>query len=100
MRKIFFSRCDHQLSKGEKNMDKTIFSILLNRKNKVLINENDLHSDTEQSVVTGKDKCIVATMNKNLEPLGYTMSEGLFNLFMKMESDQRNRIYLCLISKK
>ena len=79
-------------------MDKTIFSILLNRKNKVLINENDLHSDTEQSVVTDKDKCIVATMNKNLEPLGYTMSEGLFNLFMKMESDQRNRIYLCLIS--
>ena len=71
-------------------MNKTIFSILLNRKNKVLINENDLHSDTEQSVVTDKDKCIVATMNKNLEPLGYTMSEGLFNLFMKMESDQRN----------
>lgn len=51
------------------------------------------------SAATGeKNKQIVATMNKNIEVFGYTMSEALFDKLLHMKAKNREVVYDALVN--
>lgn len=45
-----------------------------------------------------KNKQIVATMNKNIEVFGYTMSEALFDKLVHMKVKNREVVYDALVN--
>lgn len=78
-------------------MENSVFSIILRRKNRVFINDNDMLKSL--SGATGeKNKQIVATMNKNIEVFGYTMSEALFDKLVHMKAKSREVVYDILVN--
>lgn len=78
-------------------MENSVFNIILRRKNRVFINDNDMLKSL--SAAAGeKNKQIVATMNKNIEVFGYTMSEALFNKLVHMKVKSREVVYDALVS--
>lgn len=78
-------------------MENSVFNIILRRKNRVFINDDDMLKSL--SAATGeKNKQIVATMNKNIEVFGYTMSEALFDKLMHMKAKNREVVYDVLVN--
>lgn len=78
-------------------MENSVFNIILRRKNRVFINDDDMLKSL--SAATGeKNKQIVATMNKNIEVFGYTMSEVLFDKLMHMKAKNREVVYDALVN--
>lgn len=78
-------------------MENSVFNIILGRKNRVFINDDDMLKSL--SAATGeKNKQIVATMNKNIEVFGYTMSEALFDKLVHMKVKNREVVYDALVS--
>lgn len=78
-------------------MENSVFNIILRRKNRVFINDDDMLKSL--SAATGeKNKQIVATMNKNIEVFGYTMSEALFDKLMHMKAKNREVVYDALVN--
>lgn len=78
-------------------MENSVFNIILRRKNRVFINDNDMLKSL--SAATGKtNKQIVATINKNIEVFGYTMSEVLFDKLVHMKAKSREVIYDALVN--
>lgn len=78
-------------------MENSVFNIILRRKNRVFINDDDMLKSL--SAATGeKNKQIVATMNKNIEVFGYTMSEALFDKIMHMKAKNREVVYDALVN--
>lgn len=78
-------------------MENSVFNIILRRKNRVFINDDDMLKSL--SAAAGeKNKQIVATMNKNIEVFGYTMSEALFDKLVHMKIKSREVIYDDLVS--
>lgn len=84
--------------KGEKFiMENSVFNIILRRKSRVFINDDDMLKSL--SAATGeKNKQIVATMNKNIEVFGYTMSEALFDKLVHMKAKSREVVYDALVN--
>lgn len=78
-------------------MENSIFNIILRRKNRVFINNNDMLKSLS-GAAGEKNKQIVATMNKNIEVFGYTMSEALFNKLVHMKVKSRKVVYDALVS--
>jgi len=78
-------------------MENSIFNIILRRKNRVFINDNDMLKSLS-GAAGEKNKQIVATMNKNIEVFGYTMSEALFNKLVHMKVKSREVVYDALVS--
>lgn len=78
-------------------MENSVFNIILRRKNRVFINDDDMLKSL--SAATGeKNKQIVATMNKNIEVFGYTMSEALFDKLLHMKAKNREVVYDALVN--
>lgn len=78
-------------------MENSVFNIILRRKNRVFINDDDMLKSL--SVAAGeKNKQIVATMNKNIEVFGYTMSEALFDKLVHMKAKNREVVYDALVN--
>ena len=78
-------------------MENSVFNIILRRKNRVFINDDDMLKSL--SAATGeKNKQIVATMNKNIEVFGYTMSEALFDKLVHMKAKNREVVYDVLVN--
>lgn len=78
-------------------MENSVFNIILRRKNRVFINDDDMLKSL--STATGeKNKQIVATMNKNIEVFGYTMSEALFDKLVHMKAKNREVVYDTLVN--
>lgn len=78
-------------------MENSVFNIILRRKNRVFINDDDMLKSL--SAAAGeKNKQIVATMNKNIEVFGYTMSEALFDKLVHMKVKSREVVYDALVS--
>lgn len=78
-------------------MENSVFNIILRRKNRVFINDDDMLKSL--SAAAGeKNKQIVATMNKNIEVFGYTMSEALFDKLVHMKAKNREVVYDTLVS--
>lgn len=78
-------------------MENSVFSIILRRKNRVFINDDDMLKSL--SAAAGeKNKQIVATMNKNIEVFGYTMSEALFDKLVHMKAKNREVVYDTLVN--
>lgn len=78
-------------------MENSVFNIILRRKNRVFINDDDMLKSL--SAATGeKNKQIVATMNKNIEVFGYTMSEALFDKLVHMKAKSREVVYDVLVN--
>lgn len=78
-------------------MENSVFNIILRRKNRVFINDDDMLKSL--STATGeKNKQIVATMNKNIEVFGYTMSEALFDKLVHMKAKNREVVYDVLVN--
>lgn len=78
-------------------MENLVFNIILRRKNRVFINNDDMLKSL--SAATGeKNKQIVATMNKNIEVFGYTMSEALFDKLVHMKVKNREVVYDALVN--
>lgn len=73
-------------------MKNSVFNIILRRKNRVFINDDDMLKSLS-AAVGEKNKQIVATMNKNIEVFGYTMSEDLFDKLVRMKAKSREVIY-------
>ena len=78
-------------------MENSVFNIILRRKNRVFINNNDMLKSLS-GAAGEKNKQIVATMNKNIEVFGYTMSEALFNKLVHMKVKSRKVVYDALVS--
>lgn len=78
-------------------MENSVFNIILRRKNRVFINDNDMLKSLS-GAAGEKNKQIVATMNKNIEVFGYTMSEALFNKLVHMKVKSREVVYDALVS--
>lgn len=79
-------------------MENSVFNIILRRKNRVFINDDDMLKSL--SAAAGeKNKQIVATMNKNIEVFGYTMSETLFDKLVHMKAKNREVVYDALVSE-
>lgn len=78
-------------------MENSVFNIILRRKNRVFINDNDMLKSLS-GAAGEKNKQIVATMNKNIEVFGYTMSEALFNKLVHMKIKSREVVYDALVS--
>jgi hypothetical protein len=84
--------------KGEKFiMENSVFNIILRRKNRVFINDNDMLKSLS-GAAGEKNKQIVATMNKNIEVFGYTMSEALFDKLVHMKAKSREVVYDILVN--
>lgn len=78
-------------------MENSVFNIILRRKNRVFINDDDMLKSL--SAAAGeKNKQIVATMNKNIEVFGYTMSEALFDKLVHMKVKNREVVYDALVN--
>lgn len=78
-------------------MENSVFNIILRRKNRVFINDDDMLKSL--STAAGeKNKQIVATMNKNIEVFGYTMSEALFDKLVHMKAKSREVVYDILVN--
>lgn len=78
-------------------MENSVFNIILRRKNRVFINDDDMLKSL--SAAAGeKNKQIVATMNKNIEVFGYTMSEALFDKLVCMKVKNREVVYDALVN--
>lgn len=78
-------------------MENSVFNIILRRKNRVFINDDDMLKSL--SAATGeKNKQIVATMNKSIEVFGYTMSEALFDKLVHMKAKSREVVYDVLVN--
>lgn len=78
-------------------MENSVFNIILRRKNRVFINDDDMLKSL--SAAAGeKNKQIVATMNKNIEVFGYTMSEALFDKLVHMKAKNREVVYDTLVN--
>lgn len=78
-------------------MENSVFNIILRRKNRVFINDDDMLKSL--STTAGeKNKQIVATMNKNIEVFGYTMSEALFDKLVHMKAKNREVVYDTLVN--
>ena len=78
-------------------MENSVFNIILRRKNRVFINDDDMLKSL--SAAAGeKNKQIVATMNKNIEVFGYTMSEALFDKLVHMKAKNREVMYDALVN--
>lgn len=78
-------------------MENSVFNIILRRKNRVFINDDDMLKSL--STTAGeKNKQIVATMNKNIEVFGYTMSEALFDKLVHMKVKNREVVYDALVN--
>lgn len=78
-------------------MENSVFNIILRRKNRVFINDDDMLKSI--SAAAGeKNKQIVATMNKNIEVFGYTMSEALFDKLVHMKAKNREVVYDTLVN--
>lgn len=78
-------------------MENSVFSIILRRKNRVFINDNDMLKSLS-GAAGEKNKQIVATMNKNIEVFGYTMSEALFDKLVHMKAKSREVVYDALVN--
>lgn len=78
-------------------MENSVFSIILRRKNRVFINDNDMLKSLS-GAAGEKNKQIVATMNKNIEVFGYTMSEALFDKLVHMKVKNREVVYDALVN--
>lgn len=65
-----------------------IVELLLRRKNKILVDSQDMFYPRER-----KNEKMVATMMKNIENLGYTFSEGLFDLLSCLDSEFLKELY-------
>lgn len=78
-------------------MENSVFSIILRRKNRVFINDNDMLKSLS-GAAGEKNKQIVATMNKNIEVFGYTMSETLFDKLVHMKAKSREVVYDILVN--
>lgn len=78
-------------------MENSVFSIILRRKNRVFINDNDMLKSLS-GAAGEKNKQIVATMNKNIEVFGYTMSEALFDKLVHMKAKNREVVYDILVN--
>lgn len=78
-------------------MENSVFSIILRRKNRVFINDNDMLKSLS-GAAGEKNKQIVATMNKNIEVFGYTMSEALFDKLVHMKAKSREVVYDVLVN--
>lgn len=78
-------------------MENSVFSIILRRKNRVFINDNDMLKSLS-GAAGEKNKQIVATMNKNIEVFGYTMSEALFDKLVHMKAKSREVVYDILVN--
>lgn len=78
-------------------MENSVFSIILRRKNRVFINDNDMLKSLS-GAAGEKNKQIVATMNKNIEVFGYTMSEDLFDKLVHMKAKSREVVYDILVN--
>jgi hypothetical protein len=84
--------------KGEKFiMENSVFNIILRRKNRVFINDDDMLKSLS-GAAGEKNKQIVATMNKNIEVFGYTMSEALFDKLVHMKAKSREVVYDVLVN--
>ena len=78
-------------------MENSVFNIILRRKNRIFINDDDMLKSL--SAAAGeKNKQIVATMNKNIEVFGYTMSEALFDKLVHMKAKNREVVYDALVN--
>lgn len=78
-------------------MENSVFNIILRRKNRVFINNDDMLKSLS-AAVSEKNKQIVATMNKNIEVFGYTMSEVLFDKLVHMKAKNREVVYDALVN--
>lgn len=78
-------------------MENSVFNIILRRKNRVFINNDDMLKSLS-AAVSEKNKQIVATMNKNIEVFGYTMSEALFDKLVHMKAKNREVVYDALVN--
>ena len=78
-------------------MENSVFNIILRRKNRVFINDDDMLKSLS-AAASEKNKQIVATMNKNVEVFGYTMSETLFDKLVHMKAKNREVVYDALVS--
>lgn len=78
-------------------MENSVFNIILRRKNRVFINDDDMLKSIS-AAVGEKNKQIVATMNKNIEVFGYTMSEALFDKLVHMKAKNREVMYDALVN--
>lgn len=78
-------------------MENSVFSIILRRKNRVFINDNDMLKSLS-GAAGEKNMQIVATMNKNIEVFGYTMSEALFDKLVHMKAKSREVVYDILVN--
>ena len=78
-------------------MENSVFNIILRRKNRVFINDDDMLKSLS-AAVGEKNKQIVATMNKNIEVFGYTMSEALFDKLVHMKAKNREVVYDVLVN--
>lgn len=78
-------------------MENSVFNIILRRKNRVFINDDDMLKSLS-AAVGEKNKQIVATMNKNIEIFGYTMSEALFDKLVHIKAKSREVVYDVLVS--
>lgn len=78
-------------------MENSVFNIILRRKNRVFINDDDMLKSLS-AAVGEKNKQIVATMNKNIEVFGYTMSETLFDKLVHMKAKNREVMYDALVN--
>lgn len=78
-------------------MENSVFNIILRRKNRVFINDDDMLKSLS-GAAGEKNKQIVATMNKNIEVFGYTMSEALFDKLVHMKAKSREVVYDVLVN--
>ena len=78
-------------------MENSVFNIILRRKNRVFINDDDMLKSLS-AATSEKNKQIVATMNKNIEVFGYTMSEALFDKLVHMKVKSREVVYDALVN--
>lgn len=78
-------------------MENSVFNIILRRKNRVFINDDDMLKSLS-GAAGEKNKQIVATMNKNIEVFGYTMSEALFDKLVHMKAKNREVVYDILVN--
>lgn len=78
-------------------MENSVFNIILRRKNRVFINDDDMLKSLS-GAAGEKNKQIVATMNKNIEVFGYTMSEALFDKLVHMKAKNREVVYDVLVN--
>lgn len=78
-------------------MENSVFNIILRRKNRVFINDDDMLKSLS-GAASEKNKQIVATMNKNIEVFGYTMSEALFDKLVHMKTKNREVVYDALVN--